>query len=196
VRERAEKAPLRPQLWSIVAAEMLLDRVSQGVLMVSWEGKVTYANQRIAAMAGVQRASLLGAPVGGLVPESERERLGVALGAGRNSITRQRFALLRSDTSELPVLVTFGPLAHGQASCLITNLTDQKRREQSADRLSRFLGTLAHELHNILSPMRKSLDALDQAQSSGDEARHAVETMQGQVKRLLALVEDLRNING
>ncbi|MGQ0544021.1 MAG: PAS domain-containing protein [Betaproteobacteria bacterium] len=121
----------------IAAAEMLLDRVAQGVLTVSWDGKVTYANGRIAAMAGVQRPSLLAAPFSELVPPAERERLGVALGAGRESLTHQRFSLLRADASELPVLMTFAPLAHGQASCLVTDLTEQRRREESAARLSR-----------------------------------------------------------
>lgn len=194
--ERTEKAPLRQRLWSVVAAEMLLDRVAQGVLILSWDGKVTYANQRIAAMAGVQRSSLIGTPLLELVAQAERERFAIALGAGRESLTHQRFALLRPDESELPVLVTFAPLAHGQASCVLTDITEQKRREESADRLSRFLGTLAHELHSILSPMRKSLGALDRAQSLGEDGRRAVESMQRQVERMLALAEDLRKING
>jgi PAS domain S-box-containing protein len=194
--EKTEHAPVRRQLWSVVAAEMLLDRVAQGVLILSWDGKVTYANQKIAAMAGVQRSSLLGAPLLEFVARAERERLAIAIGAGRESLTHQRFRLLRPDESELPVLVTFAPLAHGQASCVMSDITDQKRREESADRLSRFLGTLAHELHSILSPMRKSLGELDRAQQLGEDGRHAIESMQRQIERMLALTEDLRKING
>jgi PAS domain S-box-containing protein len=194
--EGARKAQLRQQLWSVVAAEMLLDRVAQGVLIVSWDGKVTYANQRIAAMAGVQRPSLLGAPLLELVARAERERLAIAIGAGRESLTHQRFRLLRPDESELPVLATFAPLAHGRASCVMTDITDQKRREESADRLSRFLGTLAHELRTILLPMQKSLGALDHARCPGEDGPHAVQSMQRQIERMLALAEDLRKING
>ncbi len=193
--ERIQKTPLRQHLWSVVAAEMLLDRVAQGVLIVSWDAKVTYANQKIAAMAGVQRSSLLGTPLLELVARAERERLAIAIGAGRESLTHQRFRLLRPDESELPVLVTFAPLAHGQASCVMTDITDQKRREESADRLSRFLGTLAHELRSILLPMQKSLGALD-AQCLSEDGPEAVRSMQRQLERMLALAEDLRKING
>jgi PAS domain S-box-containing protein len=175
---------------------MLLDRVVQGVLIVSWDGKVTYANRTLAAMAGLQHSSLPGSALRNLVPEKERERLGIALGAGRDAPIQQRFALLRPDASELPVLMTFAPLAHGQASCLVTDLQDQKRREESADRWSRFLGTLAHELRSILSPMRRSLDVLDRAPGLDEDGRRAVASTQQQAKRMLALVEDLRNING
>ena len=182
-------------LWSVAAAEMLLDRVAQGVLTVSWHGKVTYANGRIAAMAGVQRSSMTAAPFSELVPPAERERLGLALGAGRESLTHQRFSLLRADASELPVLMSFAPLAHGQASCLVTDLTDQKRREESADRLSRFLGTLAHELRGLLSRTRDALEALEQEQDLDGRAR-AVASARRETARMLSLVEDLRNVNG
>jgi nitrogen-specific signal transduction histidine kinase len=193
---RTEKAPLRQPLWAGVAAEMLLDRIAQGVLIVSWDGKVTYANRTLAAMACLQHSSLPGSPLVELVGEVERERLGIALGAGRESLTHQRFALQRPDASELPVLMTFAPLAHGQASCLVTDLRDRKRREESADRLSSFLGTLAYELRGILSPMRKSLRMLEQQHGLDEDGWREVETLQRQAERMLFLVEDLRKING
>jgi PAS domain S-box-containing protein len=193
---RTDRAPSRQPLWYGVAAEMLLDRIAQGVLVVSWDGKVTYANHTLAAMAGLQHSSLPGSPLLELVREAERERLGIALGAGRESLTHQRFALQRPDASELPVLMTFAPLAHGQVSCLVTDLREQKRREQSADRLSSFLGTLAQELRSILSPMRKSLRALEQEQGLDEDGRRKLETTQRQAERMLLLVDDLRKING
>ena len=186
----------RQPLWSVAAAEMLLDRVEQGVLTVSWDGKVTYANRRIAAMAIVERSSLVGAPFLELVAEAERAKLHTVLGSGREAPTQQRFALRRADASELPVLMTFAPLAHGQASCVVSNLTEQKRREESADRLSRFLGTLARELRNMVAPMRVSAGVLEQVQSLDHDGRSAVEAIQRQTGRMLALLQDLRNING
>jgi signal transduction histidine kinase len=193
---RTERAPLRQPLWAGVAAEMLLDRVAQGVLIVSWDGKVTYANHTVAAMARRPHSSLPGTPLLELIRESERERLGIALGAGREALTHQRFALHRADASELPVLMTFAPLAYGQASCLVSDLSEQKRREESADRLSSFLGTLAHELRSILSPMRRSLRVLGQEQGLDADGRRELEALQRHAERMLLLVEDLRKING
>ena len=109
---------------------------------------------------------------------------------------QQRFALPRIDGSELPVLMSFAPLSLGQASCVITDLTDQKRRGESAERTSRFLATLAQELRSALRPMQRSLDALAQVQGLDEDARHLIAAVRREADRMLALVEDLRTING
>ena len=58
----AEKRPRQAILPGAVA-EVLLDRIAQGVLTLSSDGRVTYANRSVAAMAGVSRSSLLGSPL-------------------------------------------------------------------------------------------------------------------------------------
>ena len=191
---RTRQSPRQP-LWSVAAAEMLLDRVSQGMLTVSWDGKVTYANLTIANMLRVPRLTLLGAAFPELFTEAERPKLLIALGAGRQAVTHQRAALPRADGAELPVHMTFAPLAHGQTSCLVTDLTDQQRRDESAERSSRFLATLALELRSMVRPMQGSLSALKQARTLDEDSCREVESMQRQADRVLALVEDLRNIN-
>jgi len=186
----------RRAAFSAGMAEVLLDRVCQGVLTVSAAGRVAYANRTIAAMIGVPRSSILGTPFCDLAAGPERARLRAALGTGRDIPTQQRLVLPRSDNSELPVLMYFAPLAPGQTSCLVTDLSDQKRREESAERSSRFLGTLAHELRNGLQPMQNALRALAQAQNLDEDTRRAIAAMLAQTGRLLALVDDLRKING
>lgn len=178
----------------MAAAEMLLDRAAQGVLAVSPEGKVIYANHTIAAMLRRERSAVIGSLFLDLMAQAERVKLLIALGAGRESVAHQRVALPRADGTELPVHMTFAPLPHGQASCLVTDLTEQKRRDESAERSSRFLATLAHELRNMLAPMQDSLKML--MQTADDDGRRAIESMQRQAERMLALAEDLRRIHG
>lgn len=186
----------RRPTWPAAAAHTLLDRVSQGVLIVSAAGLVTYANRTIAAMTGVPRWSIVGAPFCELAAHPQRARLRAALGTGRDTPTQQRVLLPRSDGSELPVLMSFAPLSQGETSCLVADLSDQKRREESAERSSRFLGTLAHELRSSLRPMQNALDALAQARNLDEGTQRAVAAMLSETGRLLALVDDLRKING
>ena len=68
------------------------------------------------------------------------------------------------------------------------------RHEAADERTRKFLGMLAHEFRNILGPIQNSALLLKQKPLDAD-ARKAVEMIERQADRLLALVEDLRRIN-
>ena len=112
---------------SRAAIEVLLDRVNQGVSILSPEGRITYANQRLGAMLGLARMQVVGKPIADLVAEADREALAMALANGRDVAAQCRVALQRPNgAGELPVLLTFAPLGHGQASCLVTEESQLK----------------------------------------------------------------------
>src|SRR4051812_16763613 len=103
--------------------EVLLDRINQGAGTLSPEGRVAYANQRLASMLGVARAQILGKPFTELVVEGDREALASALAAGRDTASQCRLLMPRANGGgELQALVTFAPLGHGQASCLVSDV--------------------------------------------------------------------------
>jgi PAS domain S-box-containing protein len=107
--------------------EVLLDRVSQGAATLSPEGQLTYANQRLATMLGRTRAQLVGRALAELVAEIDREALAAAIAAGRDTASQCRLALPRANGGgELQAMLTFAPLGHGQASCLVTDLGQVK----------------------------------------------------------------------
>jgi PAS domain S-box-containing protein len=112
-----------PSTVSRAVIEVLLDRVSQGAATVSPEGRLTYLNQRLASMLGQARAQLVGKPLAELVAEPDRETLATALATGRDTAAQCRVALPRAHGGELQALLTFAPLGHGQASCLVTDLS-------------------------------------------------------------------------
>jgi PAS domain S-box-containing protein len=110
-----------PNAVSRAVIEVLLDRVNQGVATVSPEGHLTYLNQRLATMLGRTRAQLIGKPLPELVAQADRDSLAAALATGRETAAQCRAALPRADGGELQALLTFAPLGHGQASCLVTD---------------------------------------------------------------------------
>jgi signal transduction histidine kinase len=79
--------------------------------------------------------------------------------------------------------------------CLVTDLSLQKRHEATDERTRKFLGMMAHEFRNILSPIRTSVDFLKRHHGVDDDARKMVDIIDRQSARLLSLVEDLRLIN-
>ena len=112
-----------PQGVSRAVIEVLFDRVSQGAGTLSPEGHLTYANQRLATMLGVNRAQLIGKPLVELVAAPEREALSSTLESARDTAAQCRLVLPRSNgAGPIPALLTFAPLGHGQLSCIVTEL--------------------------------------------------------------------------
>jgi PAS domain-containing protein len=112
-----------PQGVSRAVIEVLLDRVGQGAGTLSPEGHLTYANQRLATMLGMNRAQLIGKPLVELVADAERDALSSTLESARDTAAQCRLVLPRSNGSgPMPALLTFAPLGHGQLSCIVTEL--------------------------------------------------------------------------
>ena len=112
-----------PQGVSRAVIEVLLDRVSQGAGTLSPEGHLTYANQRLASMLGVNRAQLIGKPLVDMVAEAERDALASTLESARDTAAQCRLVLPRSNgAGPMQALLTFAPLGHGQLSCIVTDL--------------------------------------------------------------------------
>ena len=164
--------------------EVLLDRAHQGMATLSPEGKLTYANQRLASMLTQGRAELVGKAFTSLVTEAERDALASALAVGRDTAAQCRVAMPRANgADELQALLTFAPLGHGQASCLVTDLTQ-----------GRPLEVLAHEVRNMLGAIRNSVELLRRTALEPDGQR-ALESIERQSSRILELMEDLRRVN-
>ncbi|HWM43926.1 MAG TPA: PAS domain-containing protein [Burkholderiales bacterium] len=156
--------------------EVLLDRVHQGAVILSPEARVTYANQRLATMLGRTRAHLVGKPLAELVVEADRQTLADALAAGRDTASQCRVVMPRPNgNGGLQALLIFAPLGHGQASCLVTDLSPGRN------------GVLAHEVRNILGGIRNSVEVLKHAPLV-DDAQRAVESIERQSGRILDLL--------
>ena len=110
-----------PQGVSRAVIEVLLDRVSQGAGTLSPEGHLTYANQRLATMLGVNRAQLIGKPLVELAADADREVLSSTLESARDTAAQCCIGLARPNgAGPLQALLTFAPLGHGQLSCIVT----------------------------------------------------------------------------
>jgi PAS domain S-box-containing protein len=156
-----------PVAVSRAVIEVLLDRVQQGAAALSPEGRIAYANQRLAALLGQSRAQLVGKPFADLVAPADREALAAALANGRDGTSQCRLAMPRvNGGSEVQALLTFAPLGHGQASCLVSDLTQAS--EATA---------LAHEVRRMLGAVRDSLELLRRS-SLDPEAQRALATLE------------------
>jgi PAS domain S-box-containing protein len=172
-----------------------VDRMQQGVVIVGAQGEIAYANQRMAALLGMQRERLAGSSLLRLAHNGDQAILKSVLTARQGSSAQAEVRLRRANNEYITTLVTVTAIADSQKMCLVSDLSLQKRHEATDERTRKFLGTMAHEFRNILSPIRNSVDFLKRHDGLDAECRKMVEIVDRQSARLLALVEDLRRIN-
>lgn len=171
---------------------VLVEQMRQGAASVDAEGVVVYANERLAAMLATPISHIVGASLAKFVEEGSRHALRMMLASAKNA--QADIALLRPNGDPTLVRATMTVL-EGHRLFLFTDLSEKRRHEAADERQRRFLGMMAHEFRNILSPIVTSTELLRRAQKLDGDSLKAVETIERQTSRLLALVDDLRRIN-
>ena len=169
----------------------LVEHMGQGAVTIDADGIIAYANERFIATIGVPSGRLVGRPLSEFIAEADRPALRTMLAAGASAHGELR---LRKPNGERPVMLATMASIDGHKLFLFTDITERKRHEASDERTRRFLGMLAHEFRNILSPISNSAQVL-KGKNLDAEAAKAVEMIERQTGRLLALVEDLRRVN-
>jgi PAS domain S-box-containing protein len=172
-----------------------IDRMHQGVLIVGPDSDITYANEQIASLLGTKRERLVGAFLHRLAPNGDQARVKSILGVRQSTTAQAEVRLRRTDGEYVDTLITVTAVADGRKMCLVSDLRLKKRHEAADERTRKFLGMMAHEFRNMLSPIHNSVELLMRMESLDPEARKAVETIERHTSRLLGLVDDLRTIN-
>ena len=176
--------------------QILADRMQQGAATLSAGGEVIYANERLtASMLKVPRPTVLGAQLERFVVEKDRGALAACLLAARKGNAQCELRLAAADGTPLYVLLSATSLGSGQAICLFSDISLQKRHAATDERTRKFLGMLAHEFRGMLATIGYSAAFLKAGTPLEPKAREAVETIERQTQRLSALVEDLRSVN-
>lgn len=170
---------------------LLVERMRQGAVTVQHNGIIAYANERFIAAIGTPAGRVVGRPLADLVADADRAALQAMLAASENATAELR---LRCANGERPVMLATMTSIDGHKLFLFTDLTEQKRHEATDERTRRFLGMLAHEFRNILAPIGNATQILKR-QAVDAEGQKAIEIIERQTERLLALVEDLRRVN-
>ena len=169
----------------------MVEHMRQGAVTMSDGGEIVYTNERFVSMVGIPHGRLVGSPLVELIAEGDRAAFNAMLPARENAQAELR---LRSANGQRPVTLATMTALDGHKLFLFADLTEQKRHEASDERTRKFLGMLAHEFRNILSPINNSVVLLKKSEL-GPEPLKAVEVIERQTSRLLGLVEDLRRIN-
>lgn len=158
--------------------EIILERIDQGAATAAPDGTITYANERLAAMAGTSRRTLLGLPLARLV-RAEGE---------------QRLVNLQRPFSSLRVRVQSTPLQEG-ALWLFTALAPRVREEASDRDLREFIASLGEEFRALTAPIARAAAAL-RLQRLDAAAGCELDIIERSAARLRELAERMRHADG
>lgn len=187
--------------------EQLLDAMLNGLLSTDQEGRIRYQNRRARELFAGTEA------IGRRLDEF------VTLPAGSTAMTRALMegratlraeGLLRRESadaapSNLPVRVNLTPLRtpsgaiHG-AVCVLEDRSDvmalenEVRHLDTLAALGRFASGLAHEVRNPLGGIQAGVEYLDQSGDFDAETREHLAVIQGEVRRVDAILADLLQV--
>ena len=173
---------------------MLADRIQQGALTLSVQGKIVYANARFSRMLGIAVERIVGTALESHAVPTDRAALSSVLSPQNRNGSQAETRLRRADGESIHALVSVAPLADGQRMCLVTDLTNLKRHQASDERTRKLLGILAHEFRDRLNAMQASINAL-KSRTLDPECVTAVESIAQQSEKMRQVVNDLRMIN-
>ena len=179
-----------------------------GIFQTDAEGNCLFVNARWCEMAGMTVEAARGKGWGKAVHPDDRERVlrewSDVAKSGQEFAGEYRF---KRPDGEVTWLSGNAIALRAESGTIlgfigtITDITDQKRAEQSlvaADRRKdEFLATLAHELRNPLAPIRNALEIMQHAGRDGDVelVESARQIMQRQLAHLVRLVDDLLDVS-
>ena len=110
----------------------LVERISQGAIVLDAAGLVTYANPSFGVLIGCPSEQLLGLPLDSWLDPAHLPRYQKLLAQHQIPSRRDEFELIRHDGSRVPVYLTFDAMDDPsvvQSAVLVTDLTARKEQE-------------------------------------------------------------------
>jgi len=154
---------------------MIVENISEGAVTLLPDGTIVYANQRFADMLGFALQKIMGSFFHYFVHESGKKDFLILLANGLTGKQKGEFLLCTPSDTYLPVSVSINPLPiDGQTSAtmVITDLTEQKRRE---DLLDFEVRKRTSELENVTAELKAQNLELQAIQQQLEEEQRALE---------------------
>lgn len=192
------------RIYSLKSADALyrvmVEDMREGAVAMDSAGIVLYCNRHFARMIKAGRETIVGRPLFPFVLDESRSYFDVLTQPSVDRTVRSQLLLRASDGTTVPVYAAMNRILveENEAFCLIvTDLTEQKRREEllaEARRKDNFLAMLAHELRNPIAPIQNALEILRLKEKADPDLEWARGVVERQVQQLSRLVDDLLDI--
>ena len=136
--------------------QMILDTMSDALIVIDLDGIIQYTNRRLMLMTGYRAEYLAGRPVGELFHPDDRDEIMTGLLREKASTMKFDQRLMTRDGMVIPVLMSHSrtqPNAFNSQVIVLSDMTEQKARERALERHSRRLLALNQAAQTIASSM-------------------------------------------
>ena len=168
-----------PQIFTLKGADypyqMIIENINEGTVTLLPDGTVIYANQRFADMLGLVLERIVGSFFHSFVHESGEKDFVRLLALSLAGKQKSEFLLSTARGEYLPVAVSTNPLQIEEqlsVSMVITDLTEQKKRE---DRLDFEIRKRTAELEDITAELKVQNEEFRAIQQRLEEDHRALE---------------------
>jgi len=179
--------------------ETTLDNMSEGVLKLSQESKIVYANHSAISIIGMPEEILLSSDFTKLFHATDHQTIKDLLekaANGQGDITLSSAVELNNnpvslkfipvtDNGYIPILVTLNDVSHCK------QLEVQLQRAQKMEAVGTLAGGVAHDLNNILTGIVCYPDLLLTQVPNDSPLRKPIQTMKASGKKAAAIVQDV-----
>jgi PAS domain S-box-containing protein len=211
------ESPVGARVFTLEGADhpyrVLIECMNEGAATLSPDGVVLYGNRRLAELAGVSNASLVGSRLAEWLAPADVSRFELMLrSAGPAS---SELSLRTGSGRTLPVHVSVSPLSLQDVDLRCAIIADVSLAKRSAalevtaeqERLANvtlrdaerrkdeFLATLAHELRNPLAPIRAAAHVIKALNLDDPRLAKAQGMIERQVTHISRLVDELMELS-
>jgi PAS domain S-box-containing protein len=193
--------------------QLVVEAAPSAMIMVGENGLISLVNTQSERLFGYDRQEMLGRPIEMLLPERFRSNHGTHFArffgapvAREMGVGRDLFGL-RGDGSEVPVEISLNPIGTPDGAFVLASIIDiaaRKKAEREASERTEQLRIVNKELaefayvasHDLKAPLRVIDNASkwleeDLAEHLTDETRESLKLLQGRVRRMDKLLDDL-----
>jgi signal transduction histidine kinase/predicted ATPase len=177
----------------------VLDALSEGVCGIGADGRVTFANPAAASLLGFPIAALVGAPFHDTFHLPEGGDQGAcALCASASPLQDVPARLRRSDGEDRWVECAVQPTGEGERVLSFRDvgrrreLETQVRQSQKMDAIGLFVGGVAHEFNNLLTPILGRVDLVRVSLGQDHPLQESLASLEQAGERAADLVRQLR----
>lgn len=181
---------------------MMVERIPNGVAVLSLTGIVLYCNGALAAFLATSADRVIDTPFRAIVAAQDGPRFENMLGAALAGQASGELRFSTPDRSTLAhVSITLLPVADDPVACVVvTDLTDRERvvREDAEEAIrlkDEFLSTLSHELRTPLAAITNWSHVLRQEGLDSANAARAIEAIERNTRAQTAVVSDLLDVS-
>lgn len=175
----------------------LVEQMQEGAVTLGEDGRILYANGRLAGMLGVPPQAVVGQELARFVLPADVPRLRAMLAAAPRTTARAELSLRRADGAAMPVQLSVSPLRDEDPVLLcgvLTDLTDQKlhlkelaeanarlvaeaaergrveatlRQAQKMQAIGQLTGGIAHDFNNMLQGISSGVSLMQRRIAEG-----------------------------